>query len=188
MRSLLFSTLAALLCALTARADVTPMKDFDLTQASMKMGIAMMVPTEESDLDLSYANLNADGSCYRMTHLAKKTETPGHFTFHSEAWNNDNDMRFVDVQYSEYALIHNVKTTGDVSEAEVNLYSRTPEVSAVVQQSFQQLSLDSGVLPENVAILAKSGASKPDPAHFCCSWSKMPFQHGALCLERRTAP
>ncbi|KAJ3610977.1 hypothetical protein NHX12_020993 [Muraenolepis orangiensis] len=178
MRTSLFTTLAALLCALTAGADVAPMKDFDVTQVNgkwylvgfstnsqwfvdhrdgMKMGVTMMVPTEEGDLNLSYATLNADGTCWRTSHLANKTETPGRFTFHSQAWNNDNDMRFVDVQYAEYALDYNIKTKAGVSEVLVKLYSRTTEVSAVVQQKFRQLALDGGVLPDNTVILPKNG-------------------------------
>uniref|UniRef100_A0A8C8DYT1 Prostaglandin D2 synthase b, tandem duplicate 2 n=1 Tax=Oryzias sinensis TaxID=183150 RepID=A0A8C8DYT1_9TELE len=123
---------------------------------SMKMGTSMLVPTEGGDLDLSYANLNADGTCWRMTHLAKKTDTPGRFTFHSQAWNNDNDMRFVDVVYDDYAVIHTIKTKEGTSEILNKLYSRTPEVSEVLKQKFTQFCLDTGILADNIAILPKN--------------------------------
>ncbi|CAL8292937.1 unnamed protein product [Lota lota] len=178
MRNSLLRTLAALLCLLSVCADVTPMKDFDVTQingswylvgfatnaqwfvnhkAGMKMGITIMVPTEGADLQISYTHLNADGSCWRMSHLANKTETPGHFTFHSKTWDNDNDMIFVDAQYVEYALVYNVKTKDGVSEILNKLFSRTPEVKAVVQQKFQQFSLDNGILPDNIVMLPNNG-------------------------------
>lgn len=93
---------------------------------------------------------SADGSCWRMTQLAKKTDTPGRFTFHSQgewgahgptapnhrthpkfsyvfllsAWNNDNDMRFVDVVYDDYAVVHTIKTKDGVSEVLNKLYSK----------------------------------------------------------------
>ncbi|XP_029314071.1 lipocalin-like [Cottoperca gobio] len=177
MRNTLLRMLAALMCALAVCADVTPVQDFDLAKmagkwyivgfatnaewfvnhkAGMKMGTAILVPTEGGDLDLSYANLNADGTCWRMTHLAKKTETPGCFTFHSQAWNNDNDMRIVDVQYDDYALVHTIKTKDGVSEVLNKLYSRTAEASDVLQQKFTQLSLDTSILPENTVILPKN--------------------------------
>ncbi|KAJ0059639.1 hypothetical protein NL108_009149, partial [Boleophthalmus pectinirostris] len=89
---------------------------------SMKMGTSIMTPTDIGDIDLNYANLNSDGSCWRMTHLAKKTDTPGRFTFHSQRWNNDNDMRVVDVIYDDYALIHTIKTKDGVSEVLNKLY------------------------------------------------------------------
>ncbi|XP_075936752.1 lipocalin-like [Anarhichas minor] len=176
MRNTLLRMLGALMCVLAACAAVTPVQDFDLqkmagkwyivgfatnaqwfvtNKAGMKTGTAMLVPTGE-DLDLSYANLNADGTCWRMTHLAKKTDTPGRFTFHSQIWNNDNDMQIVDVAYDDYALVHTVKTKDGVSELLNKLYSRTPVASAVLQQKFTQLSLEAGILADNIAILPQN--------------------------------
>uniref|UniRef100_A0A3Q1GM51 Prostaglandin D2 synthase b, tandem duplicate 1 n=1 Tax=Acanthochromis polyacanthus TaxID=80966 RepID=A0A3Q1GM51_9TELE len=145
MRNTLLKMLAALMCTLATCADVMPVKDFNLEmmagkwylvgfatnaqwfvnhKASMKSGVAQLSPTEGGDLDLSYSKLNADGTCWRMTHLARKTETPGRFTFHSQAWNNDNDMRIVDVVYNDYALVHTIKTKDGVSEVLNKLYSK----------------------------------------------------------------
>lgn len=178
MRNTLLRMLAALMCTLVACVDVMPVKDFNLEKmagkwymvgfatnaqwfvnhkASMKSGVAQLVPTEGGDLDLSYSNLNADGSCWRMTHLAKKTDTPGRFTFHSQAWNNDNDMRIYDVVYDDYALVHTIKTKNGVSEVLNKLYSRTPETSVVLQQKFTQFSKDTGILADNIVILPKNG-------------------------------
>ncbi|XP_034415937.1 prostaglandin D2 synthase b, tandem duplicate 1 [Cyclopterus lumpus] len=177
MRNTLLRMLGALMCVLAACAEVVPLQDFDLekmagkwyivgfatnaqwfvdNKTGMKTGTAMLVPTG-GDLDLTYANLNADGTCWRTTHLAKKTVTPGHFTFRSQIWNNDNDMRIVDVAYDDYALVHTVKTKDGVSEVLNKLYSRTPEASAVLQQKFSQLSLETGILPDNVVILPQNG-------------------------------
>ncbi|XP_028288893.1 prostaglandin D2 synthase b, tandem duplicate 1 [Parambassis ranga] len=177
MRNTLLKMVTALMCVLAACAEVVPLNDFSLEKmagkwymvgfatnapwfvnhkAVMKMGTAMLVPTEGGDLDLSYSNLNADGTCWRMTHLAKKTDTPGRFTFHSQIWNNDNDMRIVDVVYDDYALVHTIKTKDDVSEVLNKLYSRTPEASADLQQKFTQFSLETGILPDNIAILPKN--------------------------------
>lgn len=169
--------LAALMCVLAVCADVVPIKDFNLEQAagkwylmgiasnaqwfvthkdSMKMGTSVIVVTEEGDMDLSYANLNADGTCWRMKHLAKKTETAGRFTFHSAVWNNDNDMRFADIVYDDYAVIHTIKTRDGVSDVLNHLYSRGPEVSAALMEKFTQFSTETGILPENIAVLPKN--------------------------------
>ncbi|NP_001290744.1 lipocalin-like precursor [Esox lucius] len=171
--------MGVVLCAaLVACVDVMPQKDFDLEKmagkwwkvglatnaqwfvsrkANMKMGTATLTPTASGDLDLICANLNADGSCWKMTHLAKKTDTPGRFTFTSQLWNNENDMRVVAVQYDEFALIHMIKTKNGVSEVLNKLISRTPEVSEALQQKFRQFSLDTGILSDNIAILPKNG-------------------------------
>merc|ERR1711911_506391 len=81
MRNTLLRMLAALMCVLAACADVMPVSDFDLEKfggkwyivgfatnaqwfvihkADMKIGTTVVVPTAGGDLDLTYANLNAD--------------------------------------------------------------------------------------------------------------------------------
>ncbi|XP_056141069.1 palmitoyltransferase ZDHHC23-A-like [Lampris incognitus] len=125
-------------------------------RSSMKMGTAMLTPTADGDLDMTYASLNADGSCWRMHHLAKKTGVPGRFIFKSERWSNDNDMRVVDVNYAEYALVHTIKKKGSVSTVLNKLYGRGVEVRPELVQKFKQFSLDTGVLAENIAILPRN--------------------------------
>ncbi|XP_013863899.1 lipocalin [Austrofundulus limnaeus] len=185
MRTTVLRMMAALMCVMAVCADVMPMQDFNLEKMagkwyligfasnaqwfvdhkeSMKVGTAMFAPTEGGDLDLSYATLNTDGTCWRMTHLAKKTDTPGRFTFHSHTWNNDNDMRIVDVVYDSYALDYTIKTKDEVSEVLVKLYSRSPEVSADLQQKFSQFSQTHGILPENSVILPKNAECPEDAA------------------------
>ncbi|XP_047205205.1 lipocalin-like [Girardinichthys multiradiatus] len=177
MRTTLLRMLTALTCVLAACADIMPLPDFSLEKIAgkwymagfatnaqwfvtnkdtMKMGTAMLAPTDGGDLDLSYATLNADGTCWRMTHLAKKTDTPGRFTFHSQVWNNDNDMRFVDVVYDDYAVAHTIKTKEGVSEVLNKLYSRSNETSTDLQQKFLQFSQETGILSENIVILPKN--------------------------------
>ncbi|XP_034058208.1 lipocalin-like [Gymnodraco acuticeps] len=169
--------LVALMCALTVCADITPAADFDLqkmsgkwytvaitsnaqwfvnSMAGMKTLTAVFVPTEGGDMDLNYASLKDDGSCYRATRIVRKTETPGRFTFHSQLRNNDNVMTFVEVVYDDYALVHTIKTKEEVSEAFITVYSRTTEFSEVVQQKFTQLVLEAGVLPDNAIILPQN--------------------------------
>ncbi|KAK5898397.1 hypothetical protein CgunFtcFv8_015818 [Champsocephalus gunnari] len=169
--------LVALMCALTVCADITPAADFDLQKMSgkwyivalasntqwfvnnkavMKTGTAVMVLTEGGDMDLTYAILKDDGSCFRATHTAQKTETPGRFTFHSQVWNNDNVVTIVEVVNDDYALVHTIKTKEGVSAASILVYSRTPEFSEVVQQKFTQLALEAGVLPDNAVILPQN--------------------------------
>ncbi|CAJ1082340.1 Hypothetical predicted protein [Xyrichtys novacula] len=178
MKSAMVRMLAALMCVVSACAEVAPVADFDLQKMAgkwylvgfatnaqwfvehkggMKIGTAVVTPTEVGDMDLSYANLNADGTCWRMTHLARKSETPGRYTFHSQIWNNDNDMRIVDVVYDDYAMVHTIKTKAGVSEVLNKLYSRGTVVNEGLQQKFTQLSLNTGILPDNIVMLPQNG-------------------------------
>nr|XP_020462102.1 lipocalin-like isoform X2 [Monopterus albus] len=166
MRTTTLGMLCALMCVLAACAEVTPVTNFNLQRiagkwylvgfatnalwfvnqkAGMKVGTAVLVPTDEGNLDLSIANLNADGTCWRMKYIANKTDTPGQFIFHSQ-----------NVLYNNYALVHIISTKNGISELLSKLYSRTQETSVALQQRFTQFSLDTGILPENIVILPKN--------------------------------
>jgi len=123
-------------------------------KGSMKMGTAMLIPTADGDMDMSYASLSPDGSCWRLNNLAKRTDVPGKFTYTS--WGNENDMRMVDIKYDEYALTHTIKTKGGDPTVVNKLYGRGVDLSADLMEKFRQFSLDSGILPENIAFLPKN--------------------------------
>ncbi|XP_057178489.1 lipocalin-like isoform X3 [Triplophysa rosa] len=173
--SVVLKMMCVLLCAVFVSAEVMPMTDFDLEKmsgkwyiigmatnaewfvshkANMKMGTAMLVPTEDGDLDISLATLQDDGSCWRASHLAKKTETLGR-------WENDNDMRVVvDARFDEYAFIHTIKTKEGVSELLNALFSRNTTVAEDVVEKFRKFSLDIGFLEEDILILPPNGECK----------------------------
>ncbi|KAM9782451.1 lipocalin [Syngnathus typhle] len=171
---LLVTVLAVVLTSI--RAEVIPPGDFNVQgmagkwyligfatngqwfvqhRASMKMGTAMLNPTADGDLDISYASLKPDGTCWRMNNLAKKTDMPGKFTYTS--WGNENDMRVVDIKYDQYALTQTVKASGDHPTVVNKLYGRGVDLSQDLQDRFRQFSLESGILAENIAILPQNG-------------------------------
>ncbi|XP_034539908.1 lipocalin isoform X2 [Notolabrus celidotus] len=165
-----------MLCSMMVSSEVTPQADFNAQgmagkwyligfstnaewfvshKASMKMGTAMFTPTGDGDLDISYASLNADGTCFRLNNLAKKTGTPGKFTYSS--WDNQNDMRMVEVKYDEYALAHTIKSNAGDNTVVNKLYGRGVDIGADLMEKFRQFSLETGILPENIAILPRNG-------------------------------
>ncbi|XP_067295771.1 lipocalin-like isoform X2 [Pseudorasbora parva] len=177
MPTTMLGLLGVLLCALAVSSEVMPQPDFDIKgvagkwyligfatnaewfvsrKANMKMGVAMLTPTDEGDLEMAYSSLNSDGSCWRMTHLAEKTDFPGIFSFRSDRWETENNMRVVDVKYDEFALIHTVKTKAGSSTVLNKLYGRTTDLSQDVLDKFTAFSLEQGILPENIAILPKN--------------------------------
>ncbi|KAK2886378.1 lipocalin-like [Channa argus] len=177
MSKTLLNMLGAFVCVLAVCADVAPVKDFNLekmagkwymvgfatnsqwfvnNRAEMKMGTAVLVATAEGNVDLSYARLRDDGTCFRMTYFANKMDTPGHYSFHSHIWNNDNDMTIVDVLYDDYALVHTIETKDGVSGVVNKLFSRTQETNVAVQQKFTRFSLDTGILPKNIVFLPEN--------------------------------
>ncbi|XP_058606071.1 lipocalin-like [Onychostoma macrolepis] len=190
MTTFVLKTLCILLCAVFISAQVMSMPDFDLEKmigkwylvgfatnaqrfvthlkADMKMATAIMMPTEDRDLDLSYHHLKNDGSCFKMRHLAKKTEIPGCFVFDNEIWGNSNDMCVVDAKFDEYAIVHTIKTKGGESEILNKLHTRTRKITDDLKEKFKQFSLDTGILEENIAILPmKANETLHHPSYTC---------------------
>ncbi|XP_076024572.1 lipocalin [Genypterus blacodes] len=174
----LLTVLGAFLCSLLVSSEVLPQADFNAQgmagkwhligfatnaqwfvsrRGSMKMGTAEFTPTADGDLDVSYASLNPDGSCWRMQNLARKTVVPGKFTYRSESWGDDIDMRMVEVKYDEYALTHTITTKNGVSTTVNKLYGRVVDLGPDLLDKFRQFSSETGIMPENIAILPKNG-------------------------------
>ncbi|XP_051748705.1 cytosolic phospholipase A2 gamma-like isoform X5 [Ctenopharyngodon idella] len=173
--------LGVLLCALAVSSGVTPQPDFNIKsvagkwyligfatsaewfvtcKADMKMGVAMLTPTDEGDLEMAYSSLNPDGTCWRMNQFVNKSDFPGIFSYCSECWETYN-ITFVDVKYDEYALIHTVKTKDNSTTVVSKLCGRTPHLSQVVLDKFTAFSRKQGILPENIIILSKSAMTMP---------------------------
>nr|CBA10399.1 prostaglandin D synthase [Platichthys flesus]CBA10402.1 prostaglandin D synthase [Platichthys flesus] len=176
MNSLLMK-LGTLMCVLAVHADVMPVKDFDLekmagdwyvvgyasnakwfvdSKEETKLGTQIFKPGHDGHMDLVYVHNGPNGTSSNSTFHAMKTDTPGRFTYHSDIWKNDNDMRIVEVQYEDYALVHTIKTTSDNSTHILNnLLSRTNGTSAALQEKFSKFSNETGVLPENILLLPR---------------------------------
>ncbi|CAG00562.1 unnamed protein product [Tetraodon nigroviridis] len=174
---LLLSVLGVVLCSLLCSSDVSPQAEFNLQmmagkwhligfasnsewfisrKASMKMGTAIFTPTLDGDLNLSHASLRPDGSCWRMADLVKKTDTPGKFSY-STNFGEGNDMIVVDVKYDEFALVHVVDPKGEHLTVVNKLYGRSQVLPPDLLEKFQQFSLETGILPENIVPLPQNG-------------------------------
>ncbi|XP_063058625.1 lipocalin-like [Engraulis encrasicolus] len=129
---------------------------FVARRSIMKMGSVTMTPSSDGGLTIDHSSVNADGSSFKITHNARPSTLPGRFTFRSERTEGENDMRVVQVNYGDFALIHTIKSSGGGSTVLNKLYGRSPDLSPDVLQKFRSFSLECGILPENIAILPKN--------------------------------
>ncbi|XP_022519426.1 lipocalin-like [Astyanax mexicanus] len=177
MASTKLGALGVLLCVLAVSAEVKPQDNFNLQKlegkwylvgfasnadwfvsrkAKMTMGTTILTPQPSGDLQMDYSNLRSDGTCWKMSHLAQKSDIPGKFVYQNQRYGTDNDMRVVDVKYDEYCLMYSFKTKEGSSYILNQMYSRTQKPSQEVLKKFTKFSLDQGILPENIAILPKA--------------------------------
>ncbi|XP_067262633.1 cytosolic phospholipase A2 gamma-like isoform X2 [Chanodichthys erythropterus] len=164
MPTTMLGLLGVLLCALAVSSGVTPQPDFNIKRmagkwyligiatsdewfvsckADLKMGVAILTPSDEGDLEMAYSSLNPDGTCWRINQFVDKSDFPGIFSFHSKRWKTYN-ITFVDVKYDEYVLIHTVKTKDGSTTVVSKLYGFDHRHTAAI-------SIPGGFTPEKVA-------------------------------------
>ncbi|KAL7835544.1 hypothetical protein SRHO_G00278910 [Serrasalmus rhombeus] len=102
----------------------------------MKMGLALLEPTSDGDLDVTYTKLEQSFFYIYST---------------VSSWGNDNDMRVVDVKPDEFVLVHTIKTKGE-SEVLNHLYGHTKDLSPDLKKRFQGFSLETGLKHENIIL------------------------------------
>ncbi|NWX15558.1 LIPO protein, partial [Aegotheles bennettii] len=97
--------------------------------------------------------------CEQKNSLYTKTEQPGRFSYSSPRWGSKHDIRVVETNYDEYALVATqiAKSTG--SSTMVLLYSRTKELSPERLERFMQFSKEQGLTDDEILILPQTGES-----------------------------
>ncbi|XP_005748903.1 lipocalin-like [Pundamilia nyererei] len=168
--------LGVVLCSLMVSAsEILPQADFDLQgvagkwyltgvcsnfkwfvcrKANMKSGTVMVEPTEDGSMKV--ASSHPLDKCWKIEILATKTEMPGKFTYSIPFTGFVTEMRVVDGKPDEYGLNHYINTGRNETFVENKLYGRSLDLSAEVKEKFNQLCLQSGILPENIVHLPKT--------------------------------
>uniref|UniRef100_A0A3P9DT11 Lipocalin-like n=1 Tax=Maylandia zebra TaxID=106582 RepID=A0A3P9DT11_9CICH len=164
--------LGVVLCSLMVSAsEILPQADFDVQgvagkwyltgvcsnfkwlvcrKANMKSGTVMVEPTEDGGLKVVSSHLL--DSCWKIETLATKTDVPGKFTFSIPFTGFVTEMRVVDVKPDEYGLNHYINTGRNETFLLQQIY-----ITAEVKEKFNQLCLQTGILPENIVHLPKTG-------------------------------
>ncbi|KAM4664710.1 lipocalin-like [Discoglossus pictus] len=173
MKGLLLNLGLVLLCAVWAQADVPVQEDFQddkvvgkwysfgLASNSkwfqskkqiMKMCTTVITPTADGNLEITITYPKMD-RCEKRTMTYFKTEQPGVFTSKSQLSKGDLQIRMVETNYDEYALMHTVKTTASEVNTIVSLFGRSKELSQERLNKFTQFAREQGLTEDQILIL-----------------------------------
>ncbi|XP_061460038.1 lipocalin-like [Rhineura floridana] len=183
MQAWLVSTLAlALGCLLQAEAEVPVQPDFQQDQFTgrwfsiglasnsrwfkdkksvMKMCTTVVTPTEDGNLDVTSTYPKLD-QCETRNILFIQTEQPGRFHYTSPRSGSQHDVRVVETNYSEYALLCAKMRKGAETFTMVTLYGRSKELRSDLLEKFTQLALAQGLSQENVLLLPRTDLCMTD--------------------------
>ncbi|XP_032629360.1 lipocalin [Chelonoidis abingdonii] len=117
----------------------------------LKMCTTVITPTADGNLNVTSTYPKFD-RCEKRNSLYIKTEQPGRFSYTSPRWGSQHDIRVVETNYDEYALLYAKKFKGTETSTMVTLYGRTTELNPKLQEKFTQFSLAQG-LPEDAILL-----------------------------------
>ncbi|XP_034989943.1 lipocalin [Zootoca vivipara] len=130
----------------------------------MKMCTTVAVTTEDGNLDITSTYPKLD-QCETRKSLFVRTEQPGRFQYTSPRSGNHFDVRVVETNYNEYALLYSIsKERSPRNWAMVTLYGRSKELSPELQEKFTQLALAEGLGNEDILFLPSTDLCMTDDA------------------------
>ncbi|XP_019365984.1 PREDICTED: lipocalin-like [Gavialis gangeticus] len=130
-------------------------KWFQDKKALMKMCTTVIESTPEGNLDVTSTYPKSD-RCEKRNSLYIKTDQPGQFSYTSQRWGSQHNIRVVETNYDEYALVYTKKVKDTNTFTMVLLYGRTKELSPERLEKFTQFSKGQGLPEDAILILPKS--------------------------------
>ncbi|NXY92638.1 LIPO protein, partial [Alcedo cyanopectus] len=122
----------------------------------MKMCTTDISATADGNLEVTSTYPKGD-RCEKRNSLYTKTDQPGRFSYTSPRWGSNHDIRVVETNYDEYAMVATQISKSTGSSTMVLLYSRTKELSPERLERFTQFSRQQGLTEEEILILPQTG-------------------------------
>ncbi|OPJ86355.1 lipocalin [Patagioenas fasciata monilis] len=129
----------------------------------MKMCTTDISTTADGNLEVTSIYPKGD-QCEKRNSLYIKTEQPGRFSYTSPRWGSEHNIRVVETNYKEYALVFTQISKSTGSSNMVLLYSRTKELSPERLERFTQFSGEQGLTDEEILILPPTDQCMADAA------------------------
>uniref|UniRef100_UPI00398F2225 lipocalin-like n=1 Tax=Pristiophorus japonicus TaxID=55135 RepID=UPI00398F2225 len=136
---------------------------FTTRKEKFQMSTILMKPAENDTVETILTKQKC-GECYQIIFPYKKTEQEGRFKFHSDRWNNDQEVYVTRTNYDEYAVVHSILTKGSEITTLVKLYGRGQELRQAIVERFRQYCLEQGLEKENILTFAKQEECRPKSA------------------------
>ncbi|XP_042334866.1 lipocalin-like [Sceloporus undulatus] len=128
---------------------------FQEKKSSMKMCSTEVTPTSDGDLEVISTYPKGD-KCETRKSLFVRTEEPGRFSYTSSYSGTTSDVRVVETNYHEYALLFAQKVKDGQTSTWVTLYGRSKELRPELLEKFTRLALEQGLTRENILLLPRT--------------------------------
>ncbi|XP_013913058.1 PREDICTED: lipocalin-like, partial [Thamnophis sirtalis] len=112
-------------------------------------------PTEDGNLDIASTYPKLD-QCETKRTVFLRTEEPGRFTYTSPWSGSAHNIRVLETNYNEYALLGDTITKGADTFTMVTLYGRQKQLRPELLAKFTQTALSQGLAQEDVLVLPRT--------------------------------
>ncbi|XP_074871410.1 prostaglandin-H2 D-isomerase [Carettochelys insculpta] len=130
-------------------------KWFKEKKQALKVCTTVVTPAGDGDLEVTSTYPKFD-RCEKRTSLFTKTDQPGRFSYTSPRSGSQHEVRVVETDYDQYALLHTKMLKGTDTFTVVTLYGRTMDLSSDLLEKFSRFSIAQGLPEESVLLLPKT--------------------------------
>ncbi|XP_053551307.1 lipocalin-like [Bombina bombina] len=170
MKGLLLNLALVVLCAMWAQADVPVQADFQegkilgkwysfglasnsnwfqSKKQMLKMCTTDISPTADGNLEITVTYPKMD-RCEKKTMTYIKTDQPGRYSSKSQRFGSDLDIRVVETNYNDFALMHTIKTKGSEVNTIVSLFGRSKEIRPELLEKFNTFAREQGLTEDQI--------------------------------------
>ncbi|XP_045702235.1 prostaglandin-H2 D-isomerase [Phyllostomus hastatus] len=129
---------------------------FQEKKAALSMCTSLVAPTADGGLNLTVTFLRKD-QCETRTLLLRPAGLPGCYSYTSQHWGSVNDVRVLETDYGEYALLRTAGTKGPGQDFHMaTLYSRTQTPRAEVKDKFTAFAKAQGFTDDAIVFLPQT--------------------------------
>ncbi|XP_060107716.1 prostaglandin-H2 D-isomerase [Heteronotia binoei] len=128
---------------------------FKEKKSVMKMCTTVVTPTEDGNLNVTSTYPKLD-QCESRKSLFVPTDQPGRFSYTSLRSGSQHDVRVVETNYNEYALLSFKKNKGAETFTMVTLYGRLKVLNPELLEKFTRFALEQGLTKEDILILPRT--------------------------------
>nr|XP_008102568.1 PREDICTED: lipocalin [Anolis carolinensis] len=128
---------------------------FQEKKSVMKMCSTVVSPTAEGNLEVISTYPKSEQINARKS-LFVRTEEAGRFRYTSSYSGTTSDVRVVETNYNEYALLVGQKVKDGQTFTMVSLYGRTKYLRPELVEKFTRFGLEQGLNPEQILILPRT--------------------------------
>ncbi|XP_038623953.1 lipocalin-like [Tachyglossus aculeatus] len=117
--------------------------------------VSIVSPVGDGNLNQT-STFPRNDRCEKRTMLLERTSQPGRFSYKSLRWGSDHEVRVVETNYDEYAVMFTTKSKGSGNFSMAILYGRSKDLRPELKKNFIEFAKSQGFTDDSIIFLPKT--------------------------------